>query len=114
MDAEISDEAPPMMPAMPTGASVGITDEAVLTGVAQARPGPTDRPGHPVQRLDGLARRGPPHDEARPRQLSQVVGVGRLPQLEHDVVGGVDHVVDGAHAGQRQAPGDPLRRRADR
>ena len=36
-----------------------------------------------------------------------------LPQLEHDVVRRVHHVVDRAHPGQEQALGDPARRRPD-
>ena len=43
VDSEISDEAPPMIPAMPDRHVVGVADEAVLAGVAQAaaraRPG---------------------------------------------------------------------------
>ena len=51
--------------------------------------------------------------EAASGQERQVVGVGGLAELEHDVVRGVDDVVDRAHAGQQQALGDPARRRGD-
>ncbi len=46
-------------------------------------------------------------------ELAQVKGVQRLAGEEHDVVGHVDDVVDGAAAGGHDAAGQPLGRRAD-
>ena len=45
-----------------------------------------------------LAVAGPAHPQRAAGHRGQVVGVVGLAQLEHHVVGGVDHVVDGAHA----------------
>ena len=92
---------------------LGVADEAVLAGVPRPRPGTPSVRVDAVEGLDRLARTGPTHRQPAPGQPRQVVGVGGLAQLEHDVVGGVDHVVDRPHPGQRQAPGHPLRRGAD-
>ena len=46
-------------------------------------------------------------------ELAQVKGVQRLAGEEHDVIGHVDDVVDGAAAGGHDAAGQPLGRRAD-
>ena len=69
---------------------------------------------HAVERLDDLARPGAADEQPVSGEPRQVVGVGRLTQLEHDVVRSVDHVVDGPHAGQQQALGDPARGRGHR
>ena len=97
-----------MMPAMPTGVSLGVADEAV------GRPSPSVRstPSSVVSRSPAWrasARR------AAAGQPVEVVGVGGLAQLEHDVVGGVDDVVDRSHAQRASSrAGDPRRRRPDR
>src|SRR4029450_5844019 len=52
-------------------------------------------------------------DYTRPPQPSNVVRVHRLIQLEHDVIGGVYHVIDGANADGFQSLSEPGWRRAD-
>ena len=92
--------------------ALGVADEAVLAGVAEAPAPHPHRALHAVERLDRLAGPGPPDDQPTAGQQREVVGVGGLAQLEHDVVRRVDHVVDRTHAGQEQPLGDPARRRA--
>ena len=62
-------------------------------------------PEHPVlavQGLHGLARAGGPHHDGLVLDLVVVEGVQGLVQLQHDEVGDIHHVVDGAHAGGQQ------------
>ena len=105
----ISDEAPPMIPPMPTGVPSASQMRQSSPVSPRLRPRTPTVRSHAVERLDRLARPGPPDARARARQERQVVGVGGLAQLEHDVVRRVDHVVDRAHAGQQQPLGDPTR-----
>ena len=63
-----------------------------------------------VESDDALAGPGAARHETTAADLSGVEGVQRLAQGEHHVVGNVDHVVDGAHAGLRQARLEPDRR----
>ena len=95
-------------PADAHGSAGGVADEAVLAAVVEAGPRTAERPLHPVEGGEGLARPGPPDDQPMPGQPVEVVGVAGLSELEHHVVGRVDHVVDGAHAGQGQTSGQPL------
>ena len=67
-----------------------------------------------VQGRHPLARPGPPHDQRRPAERRRVVGVHRLVQLEHDVVGGVHHVVDRADTDRFQPAPQPIRGGGDR
>jgi hypothetical protein len=60
-----------------------------------------------------LALRRPPHAEPVPAEGVEVVGVGRLVQLEHHVVADVDDVVDGSHAGGTEPPRHPGHRCSD-
>ncbi len=64
---------------------------------------------HAVQRDDPLARRGTADDQPAAADLAGVERVQRLPVGEHDVVGHVDDVVDGPHAGVREARLEPRR-----
>ena len=94
-----------MIPPTPTG----------VPSASQMRQssGPTRR-AHLVEGDEGLALGPAPADEQAPaRQAVEVVGVVGLAQLEHDVVGDVDHVADGPHPGHGEAPGQPGGRRAD-
>ena len=62
-------------------------------------------PEHPVlavQGLHGLAGAGGPHHDGLVLDLVVVEGVQGLVQLQHDEVGDIHHVVDGAHAGGQQ------------
>ena len=52
-----------------------------------------------VESLDGLALSGAAHMDLAALDAGEVKGVHGLAVLEHDVVGDVDDVVDGAHAG---------------
>ena len=66
-----------------------------------------------VQRSDHLTVERPPSAQMSARELRQVIGVVRLTELEHHVVGHVDDVVDRAHPGGDQALGEPCRRRTE-
>ena len=66
-----------------------------------------------VERDDLLAGRGAAGDEPAAADLAGVERVQRLAPAEHHVVGDVDDVVDGAHAGVREARLEPGRRLAD-
>ena len=68
---------------------------------------------HVVEGGQRLARLRPPHHDG-PGQPRRVVGVQRLAQLEHHVVGDVDDQRDGAHPGPEQPPLHPPRRRRRR
>ena len=54
---------------------------------------------------------GAPRHHGRPTQPRQVVRVHRLVQLEHHVVGRIDHVVDRADPHRRKPPREPVGRR---
>ncbi len=110
----ISDEAPPMIPPIPTGVPSASQMRQSSPVSPRLRPRTPTVRCHAVERLERLTRPGPADDQPPPGQARQVVGVGGLAELEHHVVRGVDHVVDRAHAGQEQPAGDPARRRPDR
>ena len=57
-----------------------------------------------VEGHEPLARPAAPDDQRRAAQGGRVVGVHRLVQLEHHVVGGVHHVVDRAHPDRLEPP----------
>ncbi len=57
--------------------------------------------------------RGVPHPLGTRQQDVVVEGVERLPIFQHDIVGDIHHVADGAHAGPKQALLHPQGRRAD-
>ena len=104
--SSISVSAPPMIPAMPIGAVVAVADQQVVGG---------ERALDVVERDQRLPVAAPAARGVRAtRQLGEVVRVVRLPELEHHVVGDVDHVVDRPHAEQRQPGGHRRRRRPDR
>ena len=63
-----------------------------------------------VERGEGLAEARTPHHD-RPGQPRGVVGVQRLAQLQHHVVGDVDDQRDRPHPGREQAALHPPRRR---
>ena len=97
--APISEEAPPMIPPMPTGAPVA--SQIRQSWPVSPRPGPgrpsvRSTPSRVVTVSPAAARRT---SEPAAGQPVEVVGVGGLAELQHHVVGGVDHVVDRAHAG---------------
>src|SRR5205809_5659667 len=48
-----------------------------------------------------------PHHDRGPPQLRKIEGVERLVQLEQDVVGGIDDVVDRALTHRREPVGEP-------
>ena len=83
---------------------VGIGQDAVTAGEGAL---------HAVERDDALAVARPTHPQVAVAELREVVGVAGLAQLEHHVVGRVDHVVDRAHAECGEPIGQPARRRAD-
>ena len=56
---------------------------------------------------------GEPHDDPLLGQQRLVEGMQRFAALEHDEIGDVDHVVDGAHAGESQPLLHPVGRGAD-
>ena len=66
-----------------------------------------------VERHERLARPRAAHADFGPRQQTGVERMCRMPDLEHHVVGDVDDVVDGAHAGCLEPVGQPGRRWAD-
>lgn len=68
---------------------------------------------HMVEGLERLAVRGPARAHRAP-QLVHVVGVKRLPELEHDVVRDVDSERDRTHPAGDQSPLHPGRRRRRR
>ena len=88
--------------------ALGVADQAVLTGVPEPRAGVPELALHAVQGGHPLPRPRPSDHQTVPGEPVEVVGVGGLAQFEHHVVGGVHHVVDGSHAGQGQAAGQPL------
>ena len=67
-----------------------------------------------VEGDDVLAGAGAARDQPAAADLGGVEGVQRLAHGQHHVVGDVDHVVDGAHAGVREARLEPGRRLAHR
>ncbi len=103
-----------MIPPMPTGVPSASQMRQSSPVSPRLRPCSPVVRSHAVEGLDRLAGPGPAHNEAWSGQERQVVGVGGLAELEHDVVGGVDDVVDRAHARQQQALCDVAGRRADR
>ena len=66
-----------------------------------------------VERLDPLAGGRAADDDPAVVDGGGVEGVGRLAELEHDVVGGVHDVADRALAGRQQAHLDPVGRWTD-
>ena len=96
-----------MIPPMPTGAPVA--SQIRQSWPVSPRPGP-GRPrvrSTPSSVVTGSPGDGPPHQQPAAVQPVEVVGVGGLAELQHHVVGGVDHVVDGSHAGGHQPAGQP-------
>ena len=87
--SSISLEAPPMIPARPTGTS---------SPPQISRSSAVSRPLDVVEGGERLALAGDAHPEPGTGHLGQVVRVVGLAQLEHHVVGHVDHVADRAHA----------------
>jgi hypothetical protein len=65
--------------------------------------------GGPVKGAQNLTGRCPPHDD-RAVQAVGVIGVQRLPELEHHVVGDVHCQRNRTHPGQVHAPLQPFRR----
>src|SRR5690606_3604222 len=53
------------------------------------------------------------HDEGTAGERRRVIGVHRLVEFEHQVVGDINHVVDAAHAYRCQPFAQPFRRGAD-
>ena len=100
----ISLSSPPMIPPMPIGRVVGVADQQVVGG---------ERALDSVERDHRLAFGREADAEAPAAERVEVVGVVRLVELEHHVVADVDDVVDRAHAGCREAAGDPVGRRGD-
>ncbi len=72
-----------------------------------------ERPLLAVERDQRLAVARAPHPEQSALDPVQVEGVHRLTELEHHVVGDVDHVADAPHAAALQTTPEPRRRRAD-
>ena len=66
-----------------------------------------------VERVEVLPRLGATRRERMPRDLIVIIGMHRLPELEHDEVRHIDDVIDGADAGPLEALLHPLRRRRD-
>ena len=65
-----------------------------------------------VDRRQPLARAASAHDDLTARDRIGVVGVHRLPELMHHVVGDVDDRADRPHPGCRQPALHPFRGRA--
>ncbi len=86
-----------MMPATPIGPSL-IGDEQHI------RPVPSTVLA--VQQRDRFAGRAEAHVNV-PTELAEVVGMHRLPELEHHVVGDINNRTDRAHAGTAQALAHP-------
>ena len=84
-----SDDAPPMTPAMAETAS--LARESVMSRSSGSSVRST-----PSSVVSVSPESGPPHDD-RAAELVEVVGVERLPDGEHDVVGHVDGELDRAH-----------------
>ncbi len=100
-----------MMPPMPTGMSLALQMTTVESrdGIASpSGPAPEDA-SDAVEGDDRLARVGGPDPKAVAAELVEIVGVRRLAELQHDVVGGIDDAVDRPHAGQGQPPLQPRR-----
>ena len=100
--SETSLVAPPMMPPMP-GRAVRVADQH---GVA------VEHALLAVERREPLALARRAHVQLRARDPVEVVGVHRLAERQHHVVGDVDHVADRPLAGRHQARLQPQRRRA--
>ena len=102
--ADTSLAAPPMMPPMPD-AAFGVADEhrVVVEHVLLA-----------VERHEPLALTRAANVQRRPGQPIEVVGVHRLAERQHHVVGDVDDVVDRPLARRDQARLQPQRRGPDR
>ena len=71
-----------------------------------------ERHGTAVQQVAGLTGRSETHGERATHDLVEIVGVHRLAELEHDVVGDVDHRADAALTGAAQTLAQPQRRRS--
>ena len=87
--------------------------ERPLAGVGDEQVLGAQRALDAVERRQGLTRVGPPHDD-RAVELAEVVGVERLTDGEHDVVGDVDGETDRSHPHLGQSLLHPRRRRARR
>ncbi len=89
------------------GASHDARDDRRPLGVADGGHLRCERAPHPVQRDDLLVGARPPDDHGRAAQLGQIERVQRLVQLEQDVVGRVDDVVDRPLPDARESLGEP-------
>ena len=69
--------------------------------------------GHPIKGHELLALPGPSHPDVPACQLGTVKGMRGGTQLQHDVVGGINQIVDGPHASRHQSGLDVGRRRGD-
>jgi hypothetical protein len=66
-----------------------------------------------VECLEALARGRPPDDDPAVADRGGIEGMDRLAELDHDVVGGIDHVADRALTCGQEAHLDMVRRRPD-
>ena len=89
---ETSDRAPPITPAIEVGPSSSSISTISASSVADL----------PVERLELLARRGPPDRERAPATRSRSNACSGWPVTQHHVVGDVDHVRDRPLAGRHQ------------
>ena len=62
-----------------------------------------------VERHEALTGERPADDEPAVVDRRRVEGMGRLAELEHDVIARVDDVAHRAHAGRLEADLDPVR-----
>ena len=95
---------PPMVPDIEVGPLV-VIDDQVLAG---------QRPGLPVEGLQLLTVNRPLHHEVAADDRVGVEGMQRMAQLQHHVVGDVDHIRDRPHPGLGQPVTHPERRPAHR
>ena len=99
----ISDAAPPMIPAIPSGPGRVGDEQRLRVELAH----------DVVEGLEALARGRAANDDPAVVDRGGIEGVDRLAEFEHDVVRGIDDVADRPLAGGQEAHLDPVRRRAD-
>ncbi len=106
MDSETSVDDPPITPPIPIGRSSPSQirqSRQIVSGTDRSSGhGPLD----PVESHDGLSGASCPRAQRLTGDPVEVVRVGRLSELEHDVVRGVDDVVKRPHTGEGQPAGD--------
>ena len=86
---------------------VAINNDEISRAVAKPTTGIAERSFDLIQGDDLLAWSGGANAKVRACNLLEVIGMSWLSKLQHDVVGGINHIGDGTHSGQGQPTLNP-------